>query len=355
MPEEPRQYSVKLETKTIIEVILFGLLIVLLYILRDIVLVLLTSIVIASFIESVVRKFKKYKIPRTAVVVGVYLISMGFLLGIFYLFVPIFLTEASSLVASFGDFVPSDSVLQNLQGPTLSNTKELVSDISSNASIGEFLHSAQDLVNGVSGGFIQTASIVFGGLLNVVLIAVITFYLSVQERGIEYFLRVITPIKTEEYIINLWERTERKIGLWMQGQMLLGVLIGILMYLGLTVLGIKYSLIIALLAALFELIPFGIILASIIGMVFAFVDGGFLATAKVAILFTIVQQFENYLIAPLIVKKVIGISPLVVILSVLIGAKLAGVWGVVLAIPVAVCLLEYLSDVEKGKSIRYTS
>jgi predicted PurR-regulated permease PerM len=96
-------------------------------------------------------------------------------------------------------------------------------------------------------------------------------------------------------------------------------------------------------------------LAGLVGTVFAYSTGGITLAVKVIFLYTIVQQFENYLIAPLIVNKVIGISPLVVILSLLIGAELAGLWGLLLGIPVAVCLLEYLSDIEKGKSIRYTS
>jgi predicted PurR-regulated permease PerM len=126
------------------------------------------------------------------------------------------------------------------------------------------------------------------------------------------------------------------------------------MYLGLTILGVQYALVIALGVAVLELIPFGIILAIIPSVLFAYADGGMSLSLKVLGLFVIVQQFENYLIAPLIVNKIIGVSPLVVILSILIGAKLAGFWGIILAIPVAVCLLEYLSDIEKGKSVRYT-
>ena len=352
---EPKEYIVKLETQTMVKIVLFALLLVLLYVLRDLVLVLLTSIVIASFIESVVRKFEKWEVPRTIAVLIVYLVSIAFIIGLFYVFVPILIAQFSSLVQSLGDYIPKDSFLQSFQATNLSNTKELITDISSNASLGELIKNTQMLVNNVSGGFVQTASIVFGGVLNVILIAVITFYLSIQEHGIEYFLRVVTPIKSEKYIIDLWKRTERKIGLWMQGQMMLGILVGVMLFLGMTILGVKYSLIIAVLSAIFELIPFGIILAGLVGIAFAYVDGGMGLSFKVFILFAIVQQFETYLIAPLIVNKVIGVSPLVVILSVLIGAQLAGLWGVILAIPVAVCLLEYLSDVETGKSVRYTS
>ena len=355
MPEEPRTHVVKIETKTILQVVGILLLLWVLYIIRDLVLVLLTSVVIASFIESVVQHFQKYKIPRTFAVVIVYIVSIILLVGLFYIFVPILLAQVSALVQSLGDYVPQNSFLQSFQVANISSTQHLIGDISANASLGSIIASTQALVNNVSNGFVQTVSLVFGGLLNVIMIAVITFYLSVQEHGIEYFLRVITPIKQEEYIMKLWKRAERKIGLWMQGQLLLGVLIGVMVFLGLTILRVKYALVVALLSAVMELIPFGIILAGLVAVVFAYIDGGIGLSFRVFILYLIVQQFENYLIAPLIVNKVIGISPLVVVLSLLIGAELAGLWGILLGIPVAVCFLEYLSDIESGKSVRYTA
>jgi len=181
------------------------------------------------------------------------------------------------------------------------------------------------------------------------LILIISFYLSVTEKGIENFLRIITPKNKEEYIIGLWQRTEHKIGLWLQGQMLLGLIMGVLAYLGLTIMGVKYSLVLAILTAFCELVPYGIFLAMIPVVLFSFLDGGITLAALSFFLYFILHQFETYLIYPLIIKKVIGVSPLVVILSIIIGLQLAGFLGMILAIPVAVCLLEFLDDLEKKK------
>ena len=85
----------------------------------------------------------------------------------------------------------------------------------------------------------NTISAVFGGVLSFVLIVVLSFYLAVQEDGVSNFLKVITPLKNEKYIISLWKRSQKKIGYWMQGQILLGVIVGVLIYLGLTILGVK--------------------------------------------------------------------------------------------------------------------
>ena len=160
---------------------------------------------------------------------------------------------------------------------------------------------------------------------------------------------VYEPIKHEKYIIGLWKRSQIKIGRWMQGQLLLGLLVGILVYLGLTILGIKNALAFVVLAALFELIPiFGPILAAIPAVAFGFLDS-FTTGLMVTGFYVIIQQFENHLIYPLVVRKVVGVSPIVVIISLIIGAKFAGFLGIILAIPVATALMEFASDIQKEK------
>ncbi len=343
---------ITIDTRTIIRAVLVVVLVFVFWQIRSLMLVLLTSIVIASFTESAVKKLSKYHIHRTLSVVIIYVLALSAIVALFSVFVPVLLDEVSSLVTVLDRYIPDTSILNNLQGATVENTKTLVTGISQNASIPDLIGSAQTLVSGVSGGFFATASFVFGGLINLVLIIIISFYLSIQEHGVENFLKIITPDAQEEYIIDLWRRSERKIGLWFQGQLLVGLLVGVLIYLGLTILGVNYAIVLALLAAVFELVPFGIILAIIPGVGFAYAGGGAVMAAKALGLYLIVQQFEAYLIYPLVVKRAIGISPLVVILSILIGAALAGFWGVILAIPVAVCLLEYWGDIEKRKSAR---
>ena len=260
----------------------------------------------------------------------------------------------SALVSSLSQYIPNNSILNSFQPDTLSGAKDVVSTLSHNASIGDVIKSTQGLISSFSGGFLDVFGRAFGGIFNFILIIIISFYLSITEKGIENFLRIVTPRDSEAYIIGLWQRTEHKIGLWVQGQMLLGLIIGILAYLGLTIIGVKYSLVLAILTAFCELVPFGIFLAIIPTTIFSFLDGGVTMALLSFGLYFILHQFENYLIYPLIIKKIIGISPLVVILSIIIGANLAGFLGVVLAIPTAVCLLEFLDDFEKKKILSKT-
>jgi predicted PurR-regulated permease PerM len=162
-------------------------------------------------------------------------------------------------------------------------------------------------------------------------------------------LRIITPAKNEKYIIDLWNRTQRKIALWLKGQLILGLIVGVLIFIVLSIFGLPYALLLALATAVFELIPFGVTLAMVPATGIAYVEGGITLAALVLASYVVIQQIENYVLQPLVVKKIVGISPLVVILSVLIGFELAGFWGLILAVPVAVALLEYVDDLEKKR------
>lgn len=347
--EHTKNVNVSISTGTILRILIIGGLLFVSIKLINIILIVLTSIVVASFIESAVNKMKKYIRNRLLAVFIIYIVTFSILIGVASVFIPVFIEEMSALVSSLSHYIPDGSLLNTFQPDAISGAKGVVNTISSNGTIGELISSTQKLASDLSGGLFNVFSQVFGSIFNLVLIVIISFYLSIKEKGIENFLRIIIPDESEEYIIDLWQRTEHKIGLWMQGQMLIGLIIGLLTYLGLTILGVKYSLVLAIITGIFELIPFGIYLAVIPAIMFSYLDGGATLALLSVGLYFILHQFEAYLIYPLVIKKVIGISPLVIILSILIGWQLAAFWGVILAIPFSVCLFEFLDDLEKKK------
>ena len=217
-------------------------------------------------------------------------------------------------------------------------------------SLSDFVNGLQSLIVGTSAGAFQTASLIFGGFLGSVLIVVLSFYLAVQEEGVSDFLRIVTPVKHHGYIIDLWQRSQRKIGYWLQGQILLGLVVGVLVYLVLMVVGIPHAIVLALLAGVFEIIPvFGPIISSVPAILIAFADRGLGTGLLLVGLYIIIYQFESQLFYPLVVKKIVGISPIVVILALVIGAKLAGLLGALVAVPLSAALMEYIHDVEKRK------
>jgi predicted PurR-regulated permease PerM len=346
---EGNNITININTGTIVKAILLVLLFFSIYLFRDLVVVVLTSVVVASAIEPAVRWFKKHRVPRTLSVILVYLLLATILVSLFYSFIPPLFKEISNFVTNLPQFVDNLDFWSPIKDRDLGILNPAVQDFSSNVSIREFAGQFQKIVGNATEGFWKTISTVFGGALSFMLIIILSFYLSVQENGIDNFLKVVTPAKHQDYIVSLWKRSQAKIGLWMQGQLVLALIIGILVYLGLAILDIRYAFLLAVLAGIFELIPlFGPILAAIPAIFLGFAQGGPSTGLIVIGLYLIIQQFENHLIFPLVVKKVTGLPAIFVIISLIIGAKLAGFLGIILSVPIATAIMEFVNDVEAG-------
>lgn len=356
MDDIPRNnINVTISTGTILKVIIAGALVFVAFKLSTLILSILMAIVIASFVNFAVNKVKKIIKNRTLAVFLIYILTIALIVGLSSVFIPVFVDEMSTLVSQISNYIPNNSILNTFQSDSITGAKDVVGTISHDGSLGEVIKSTKTLIDTFSGGLMDIIGVAFGGIMYLIITFIISFYLSIKEDGIENFLRVILPQKQEEYVISVWKRAELKIGLWMQGQMLVGLIIGVLTYLGLTIIGVDYSLVLSIFTAICLLIPFGIFIALPVASVFAYLGGGIAIASMTVVFYLILQQFESYLITPLIIKKVTGVSSLVVILSVLIGAELAGIWGVLLAVPFAVTLLEVFDDIEKKKTLARNS
>jgi len=355
MFEKNNNTSISISLGTIIQFFLVALGFYLFWFLREIILVLLTAIIIASFVESGIPYFKKFKINRVFAVVILYICTVLVLALLFYLFAPLLITEIYNFSVFLSSYVTNSPIINYFSNDAFGGAKDIVNNLSHSLSLTTLVYTSNTFISNLSGGFFQVLSVAFGSIFNVVLIVLISFYLSIQENGMENFLRIILPIEHEEYAVDLWQRSRRKIALWMKGQMLLGILIAILTYLMLSLLGIQYAMLLALIAGAMELIPYGILIALIPAVYFSFLSGGTGSAIMVAGSYIILHEFDVFLFSPLVIKSVVGLSPLVVILAAMIGFKLGGVWGLVLAIPVSVFIMELLNDIEKKKNIFRTN
>ncbi|HWC57337.1 MAG TPA: AI-2E family transporter [Candidatus Paceibacterota bacterium] len=343
---------VTISTATIIKSMLLVLAAYVLFLLRNILLLVLVSIVIASFVEAGVIALKRHKVSRMMSVPIIFALTIIIIFGIFYAFVPIVVRELSDMLTLLFKYLPTNTPItqQSIQGAT-----QLVNTITKHSSLVDLLTSIKNATATLSQGATSLIGSTFGGLLNFILVVVMSFYLSIQERGIDTFLRLLTPVHEEKYVLDLWSRTQRKIGLWFKGQLLLGFMVGAIAVIVLALLGVQYSFLIGVVSGVAELIPFGIIFAAVPAILFAIIDGGVLLGIKVLIFYIVLQQIEGYVLSPLVTRHVVGIPPLVVLLAFLVGITLAGFWGALVAMPVAVFILEYMGDIEKRRLITITA
>ncbi len=348
----PSDSHLSISSGTIVRTILFLILFYFFYLIRDVILVVLAGIVVASAVEPGTRWFKDRRVPRVPAVLFIYIATAGLFASAFYfLLIPLF-SDSTNFLKSLPEYSQS---IANSTSTVAVGTQDFIQGFSDSFSLNSIIGETNMILSKLSSGFFGTVNIVFGGLLSFLLIIVISFYLAVQEDGVGKFLKIVTPESYEDYVIDLWKRSKEKIGLWMQGQLLLAVIVGVLSFLGLTLIGLRNALVLSFVAALFEIIPlFGAFLSAVPAVLVAFIDGGVTQALLVSGVFLIIQQFESQLIYPLVVKKVVGVPPIISIIALVIGGKLAGFLGILLSVPLAAIVMEFLNDLEKRKAQRST-
>lgn len=338
----PRFTTIDVTYQSLFRVVVVGLVVAGLFYLSQIVAALLFAVVIASGIEPGVKWFQRYRVPRILAVLVIYIVAIAVLAGAIWLVVPALVDEFSAFLDAFPRY--QRTLLSELRTfrelPFLSVFSEGAESV--------ILNPPFDLRSAGSSALDLIVS-VFGGVFSVVILVVVSFYLASQENGIEHFLRMVTPLRDEEYVIDLWERSRAKIGQWFRSQVLLGIIIGIFVFIALTLLGIRYALFLAILAMVFELIPvIGPILAAVPAVFFAFLSSPLLGLV-VAVVYTVIQQLESHVLVPLLMRRVVGLNPLIVVVALLVGAKLGGILGMFLAVPLAAVVVEVVADVDKKK------
>lgn len=310
----------------------------LLFLVREILLALFVSLIIASIIEPLAHKFEQKKIPRAVATVLVYVGIFGVLGLVFTLLIPIIVRDLPQVFVQIQEYL---LIVSN--SPKLSflhiNDLILPSVIFSEGGAGQF------------SSFFSGVGEFFGGLFSFVLVLVFTFYLVIQKDPLR---KILTSIVPDQYIGTVLDRVQKvqdTLGAWFRGQLLLSGIIGVVVFLGLTVLGVKYAAVIALLSAILEFAPYiGPIFASIPALLFAFMQGGLSFFLIVGAFYVIIQQIENHIVAPKVMQFAVGLNPIVSIIAVLVGAKFAGVLGALIAVPVATAIHVLLEDIFKKPS-----
>ncbi len=334
---------VEINTSTILRVILTILFFVFLYILKDVLIIFLFAIIIASAISPFANWLDEKGFPRLFGVLLLFLVVLALIVGVLSLIIPYVSQDVSQLVTTLPQFVAkvSTSLEKVQQGSP--QYLDFISEIQN------ILQGFSDYLQQSSQSILGLIIDIFGGVMSAIAILIISFYLSVTKNGIENFLGSVVPDKYEDYAIDLWKRAEVKVGLWLQGQLLLGLVMGLIVYVGLSLMGIKFALILGFLVAILEIVPMvGPILAAIPAIFLAFLQSPALGL-WVIVFYVVVQQLENHLLVPVVLGKTTGLNPVVVIIALLVGQRLAGIPGMILSVPVATIIVEMMSDFAKHK------
>jgi len=339
-----KNVTINISIASILRVIGFFLLLWFLYIIKDILVAIFVAMLLATALGPIVGSMQKRGIPRPLAVVVIYLVLLSVLGGIVALLIPPLTEQIQQAAKNFPMLWE-----RFIQLFSSENVRVYSERLEVKESIGNALESLQSMFGQSASSVYSFASTIFGNIVSVILVFVLTFYFIIEEGAIKKGFRAFTPPKYQPYLNDLITRMQDRIGRWLRGMMILVLIVGGMTLVGLRILDVKYFLLLAIIAGMFELIPYlGPILAAIPAAFIAFADSPMKGLA-VIILYWLIQQTENHFIVPKVMQRVIGLNPIVVIIVILIGARLAGFVGIVVAVPTAAALSVIIKDVfEKG-------
>jgi predicted PurR-regulated permease PerM len=299
---------------------------------------------LASTLDPMVTYLQKYKIPRVVSVAGLYVIFFGLIIALILYIIPQLADDVSRFMSALPEIINRISTVGKNFG--LGDISTYFSGLSSTqVDKGQILNILKNFVVG-AGSVAQTTGVVFNNLLNIFLIIVFSFYLAVQEKGVPNFLKLITPKSYIDYVLGLWARSQTKIANWGKGQVIVALIIAVLIYIPLKFIGMPYSMLFAVAAFIGEMIPVvGLLLSSIPAIVTAYFFKDLNFAFVVTVIYFVVMQLENYVIYPKVMNKILGVPPIIILIAVIVGAKVAGFWGILLSVPLAAAGMEFVRDV----------
>lgn len=324
---EPMPQKIDISHKTVIFITVFILALWLTFLIRDLLLILFVAIILMSALSPMVKFLNRFKVPKTLGIAATYIIIIAATTGLLAVILPPLVEETGRLFLTLP--------------PRLDQLFDMVAIDKSvlNSQLSEFSKNI----------FSITLSI-FDNILTIIFLLVLTFYLILERENLEGRLSSFF-VGREERVKKLIVKIEEKLGGWLRGQLFLSLIIGILSYIGLLILGIPYALPLAVVAGILEVVPvIGPIIAAIPSILIALTISPILSLG-VAAMYFVIQQLENHLIVPQVMRRAVGLNPLVVILAIAIGSRLLGFAGALLAVPIAVVLQIVVTEIIEEKKI----
>jgi predicted PurR-regulated permease PerM len=329
-------------TRTIVRIVLTVVLILallyLLYLVRNVLVLLFIAIFLAIALGPPVAAIHRLGVPRVLSIFAVYLAIALAIFGVGLLIVPPVVDQVSSLSDDIPGYVQD---LQKNKQYRKYDEKYHISD--------KLNDQAKMLPSKLGGAASELSAItvnVFAKIVQLVTVLTMTFFLLLDGQRIAgFFLRLRGPQNEARYRAIASDIYGSTAG-YVAGNLLISIIAGGVAYLTLTVLGVPFAAPLAVLMAFLDLIPLvGATIGGVaIGVVTLFNDFP-TSTIVWAIVFIVYQQVENNVIQPVVYRRTVNVAPLIVIVSILIGASLLGILGALVAIPVAAAIQIVLRDV----------
>lgn len=328
MDKSKAPIRIEISYKTVIFVALFTIGFWFLVQIKEIIILVFLCLIVISTLLKPVEWLNARRIPRPLAVLIIYIILITFISFVIGIIVPPLVSQTSEFISDLPRIISTINDFLVFNKIPIDEVSKVIS--------GE--------INQIAGNVVSISTAIFSSLFFLLTLIVLSLYLLLDWRT---FVRLVSsPFsgRQEARVVDLISKIERGLGVWVRGQLTLSLLVGVLTYIGLTILGIPFALPLALVAGIMEIIPIiGPIVSAVPALLVGLTISPVMSLAVIA-LFFIIQQLENHLIVPMVMSKVVGLQPAAVIIALLIGAKLDGIGGAFLAIPVVLVIKIIFKD-----------
>lgn len=321
-----QKHEITISPWSVVSVVLILALLYLLYFIRDILVLFFIVLILAATFRPIVNRWEK-SIYRLPAVLSLIIIAVLIIALISYVVFPPLILQFKEFISSIPDLINRFHFSENYKKVLVDNTRSIANNPSA-----------------ITGGFINITAGLFGGFVSFITVIVLTVYLLLEKNGINHFVANLFPKERQSSVLNITRKIAEKVGSWFRGQMLLCLCMGVIYFIILSILKVPYALPLAVIAMILEIVPtIGPIVSGVIAMLVALTVSPLVAIIA-GILFIITSQLENSFLVPKIMQKAVGLSPVIIILAIIIGAKTLGVAGALIAVPVVASLSVIVKD-----------
>ena len=327
------EQTLDISWQTIVKVFVAVFILYILFLARDVLVWFFFGLIISLLLEPAINFLRKVYVPKVIAVTLVYIIIFGILGILIYASSPIFIFEINQFIKNIPVYFEKiNPVLEGLGINVAKNFEDLAINL---------LSQLQES----SASVIKAITVFFGGIASTLLIFIFAFYISLEERGVEKFLALLVPKKYEESVVSLFEKAQFKVSRWFGARILACIFVGVASFVVFFLFGVKYSFILALISGLLTFVPFiGPLITAVLALLFVGASSSWLIAVYIVISLTIIQEVENKLFTPLLMKKFLDLPPILVLMAILIGGKIFGLLGIIFIVPIFGIIYEFFKE-----------
>jgi len=308
-----------------------------LFAIKEIVVMTIFAVIIAILLKSAIDNFHRGWMPRWGATTLVYVLIFGSLGALIYFSAPVVAKEVHNVLPNLSHYLEKLApILERLDITSWENLRNIDQVMVS------FVQSA-------SQGIFSSLATIFGGLASTFFVLALGIFISLERKGLGEMIAFLTPVQYQSRVKRVWRRSRKEVSHWFNSRIICALFIAASYFLVYQLFGVRASLILALIAAVLNFIPYiGTTVATLLGVLMVGIESSWAAAFLVLVILILIQQVEEYILLPMLTRRFTGLPPYLVLLALAVGGSLFGIIGAILAIPITAIIYRFIIDFQRG-------